>query len=290
MDHPDEPQRFSRLLERVYRRRWPGAVHVVQERGLPAAPAPCPVTLLYYPRLSLCLSERASYTVVRNGEWSTVTLKKGEVIATLPDCVMEPHADASYTALGIVFTPEMTRYLLAKKKLGKGRPHHRFLYAHHSPVLLDEETRFYFQTLAKRHEREPTDRYLCNLMDLILIKAREMLEQRGVHAPGRKAAFTYQAACQFVKEHLNHPLGREEVADFLRLHPNHVSRLFTQFGGCSFSEYLRRERLALARQQLKDPTRNISEVARACGFTDANYFIRCYRKAYGVTPGQSRGG
>lgn len=290
MDRAIEPGRIAPLISRLRSRGWPAGVHVVSERGLPVEPAAGPVTLLDFPRLSICLSRRAKYAVVRDGKWSAVELKRGEVIVTLPDCVMEPHADASYLALGIVFTPEMTRYLLARKRPGQGRPHHRFLFAHHSPVLMDDETRFYFQALAKGGQRETRDHYLRGLVSLILIKAGEMADGTEALQSGRKALFTWQAASQFTREHLHHVICREDVAAFLRLHPNHVSRLFTQFAGCSFTEYVRKERLELARAQLRDPTRNVSEVARACGFTDANYFIRCYRKAYGVTPGRGRGG
>ncbi len=290
MDRPSEPQRFASLLGRLLRRGWPEGVHVVQERGVPAAPAKGPVSVLDYPRLSLCLSGRAKYTVVREGRWSAVTLQRGEVIVTAPGCVMEPHEEARYLALGIVFTPEMTRFLLARKVPGLGRPHHRFLLAHHSAALIDEETRLFFQAVAKGHLRPPEDRYLRGLVELILIKAREMAEAKGRMSAGRKAALTWQAARQFVREHLHHAIGREEVAAFLRVHPNHLSRLFAEFSGSTFSEYLRTARLELGRELLRDPGRNVREAAKACGFSDANYFIRCYRKAYGVTPGRGREG
>jgi transcriptional regulator GlxA family with amidase domain len=44
-------------------------------------------------------------------------------------------------------------------------------------------------------------------------------------------------------------------------------------------------RLQRSRELLKVPGMNVSQVARACGYTDPNYFIRCYRDAYGHTPG-----
>lgn len=29
---------------------------------------------------------------------------------------------------------------------------------------------------------------------------------------------------------------------------------------------------------------NIAEVGEQCGYSDANYFIRCFKERYGVTP------
>ena len=38
-------------------------------------------------------------------------------------------------------------------------------------------------------------------------------------------------------------LSRRDVAQFLNLHPNHISRLFAQFGGESFHHYVLQARL-----------------------------------------------
>jgi transcriptional regulator GlxA family with amidase domain len=46
-----------------------------------------------------------------------------------------------------------------------------------------------------------------------------------------------------------------------------------------------RLRLKRARTLLQDPALNIADAAHACGFSDPNYFTRCFRKALGTTPG-----
>jgi AraC-like DNA-binding protein len=48
-------------------------------------------------------------------------------------------------------------------------------------------------------------------------------------------------------------------------------------------------RLKLAAQMLKSNHGNVSEVACAVGFTDTTYFIRTFKKRFGVTPGDYRG-
>ena len=45
-------------------------------------------------------------------------------------------------------------------------------------------------------------------------------------------------------------------------------------------------RLKIAAQMLKANKGNVSEVAYAAGFTDTTYFLRTFKKTFGVTPGE----
>lgn len=287
MKRQDQPRRIASLIDHLLQRDFPSAVHLAIEPGCP--PAAEGIGLLAAPRFSLCLSGSASYSVMRAGTLEKITLKRGEAIAVAPDCVMEPHPDGRYLALGMVFTSEMTRFLVAKKTLGRAKGSHRFLLAHHSASTMDEDIRHFFEMLFRPSGRPPEDPFLRRLLQFILIKAREMSDQETAEpTPARKAYFTWRAACHFIQENLGKPVGRVQVAGFLQIHPNHLSRLFTRFSGASFNHYLLDARLRQAAHLLKNPSLNISEIARACGFAEANYFIRCYRKKFGDPPGKAR--
>lgn len=282
----DQPDRITSLIDRLIARGIPGAVHLANEPGSP--PASGIPTLLPHPRFSICLSGRAAYHVMRDGSPAKVTLERGEAIAAAPDCLMEPHPESCYLALGIVFTDEMTRFLLAKKTHGEKRSTHRFLLTHHSAAIIDSDTASLFEILSRPVKRAPGDPFLTGLLRLILLKSRELAGAATTDAANRKAWFTWRAACQFIQENLTRPIDRNTIASFLQLHPNHVSRLFTQFSGGTLSAYLLDARLRHASALLKNPALNIGDIARASGFSDANYFIRCFRKHHGQSPGQLR--
>lgn len=276
MEPATTSSRFSRLLERLVTRNLPSRITIANETGAPiGSPGVLP-----FPRYSLCLSGTASYQIMVDGSSQVVALRRGEAILVPPGCMMEPHQASRYLALGVVYTPEMTRFLLARKD-ARG---HRFLLAHHSPALADEETLQLFRMLAKPSRRPPDAPFLRKLLQLLLIKSQEMTEGEAPLSSSRKAWFTWQSACQFMQEHFSKPIGRAEVAAFLNLHPNHLSRLFTRFGGTSFNHHLLGIRLHHAREMLADPALNIGDIATACGFTDTNYFIRCFRKETGMPP------
>ncbi|MDR1280577.1 MAG: AraC family transcriptional regulator [Opitutaceae bacterium] len=280
-------ERFRALIDAMLRKGYPARVHFATGE----VPAEETAGGVEGPRLSLCLAGTARYEVLRrSGGRSVVEVRRGEVIYALPRCLMEVHAESRYLSFGLVFNPGLTRFLVALKRRrpapegeagagGQGLSH-RFLFTHHTPAALDADGRAFLAAMARcgQQEEGADARYVRRLLEIILLKGRTLLEERATIPEGGKAWFTWQAACQFVGEHLHEPLGREAVAEFLRLHPNHVSRLFTQFGGHSFHRHLLGERMARARRLLENPAANVAEVARACGFADAGYFVRCYRK------------
>lgn len=64
----------------------------------------------------------------------------------------------------------------------------------------------------------------------------------------------------------------------------HFSRKFKGFTGLSPIAYLNIFRLEKAYQMIKDSSLTISEISAKCGFTDANYFTRCFKKHFGTVP------
>lgn len=70
----------------------------------------------------------------------------------------------------------------------------------------------------------------------------------------------------------------------------HLRRLLAK-EGTSFQELLRTARLEAARALLRDARqahRSISDIAQACGFSEASALNRAFRQHYGSTPGQVR--
>jgi transcriptional regulator GlxA family with amidase domain len=53
-------------------------------------------------------------------------------------------------------------------------------------------------------------------------------------------------------------------------------------------DFCRELRLDYAREQLMRTTRPITHIACECGFSDSSHFARCYRRAFGESPSDSR--
>jgi AraC-like DNA-binding protein len=91
-----------------------------------------------------------------------------------------------------------------------------------------------------------------------------------------------------LRDNLSRPITVRDVAAAAHLSERHAERLFTQQTGASIMSTLRRLRLELAAQLLLDPALTVTEVARACGYSDVRPFSTAFRRKYGRTPGDHR--
>ncbi len=86
-----------------------------------------------------------------------------------------------------------------------------------------------------------------------------------------------------------HPeLSLSTVADWCHFSPSYFSKLFKEYTGKSFIDYMVALRLSKAAGQLKNSHRKVYEIAEEVGYRDVKYFTRVFKKAYGVSPNEFR--
>lgn len=234
-------------------------------------------SLMIAPRMIVCLEGLAVF----RGERGEIRLPAGSGIFVGARCWVRAQPRQAYVSMGIVFYGGATRFYLMRG--GVSRPVETCVV----PAALGEDERALCRLLSRTEAVAHDDRFRRNAFECLLLASRALLESPPGAAPG-KAQFMWEAACHYLADNLHRPIGRKEVARELRVHPNHLSRLFAEFGRESFSEHLLTLRLERARLLLSDPRLNIAEVARLCGFTSPNYFARVCRKAWGRTPTRAR--
>ena len=91
---------------------------------------------------------------------------------------------------------------------------------------------------------------------------------------------------KWINENYNKDITLGDAAQYVMLSPVYYGRIFKMNVGTSFTGYLLDLRLNKARHLLKDTPLNVREVANAVGYKDVNYFIRLFKKSYGVAPGE----
>lgn len=99
-----------------------------------------------------------------------------------------------------------------------------------------------------------------------------------------------RAVRDYIDTHFAEPLGLSDVADHLNLSPGYIGSLFKAEYGISFKAYLRRVRVARAKELMQDPRLNLTEVARLVGYADISYFSQSFVQETGVRPSEYRGG
>ncbi len=92
----------------------------------------------------------------------------------------------------------------------------------------------------------------------------------------------------YIQAHLREKLSREQLSSLVSFGDTYFSRIFKAEVGMSYTDYLLRARMLAAQDLLRSTDMPISEIAGACGFYDASYFIVQYREFYGETPREWR--
>jgi len=93
----------------------------------------------------------------------------------------------------------------------------------------------------------------------------------------------------YVLSHLdNSELAIADIAKELGYGRNRFQKEVKELSGVTPVEFLRSLRLFEAQQHLKDPSKSVSEIAYAVGFTNLSYFTRSFKQEFGKLPSELR--
>lgn len=93
----------------------------------------------------------------------------------------------------------------------------------------------------------------------------------------------------YIQEHYNSTeLTLEKLAEYVYLSPNYLSTLFRRMMGMTVSQYISNVRISHAKEFLEKRNLKIYDVAYCCGYKDANYFAKVFKKMAGISPCEYR--
>ena len=128
------------------------------------------------------------------------------------------------------------------------------------------------------------------LLQMYALLGRHYLEAAGVQRSSQHTIdpAIMNSAITYINEHYMDDLSLEDAALFAGFSKYYFSRMFKQFSGISFSEYLTRKRLNVATDLLVRTLMSIREIALASGFGSTATFNRIFRMHKNCTPSQYR--
>ena len=132
--------------------------------------------------------------------------------------------------------------------------------------------------------------HLVDLMALALGAdgdRRRLAEGRGLKA------VRFEALCDHISRHISEAsLSLSEVAKDSGISERQIQRLFEE-AGSTFTDYVAEQRLLRAYRALTHSLlrhKRIVDIAVDCGFNDLSHFNRSFRRRFGMTPSEVRGG
>lgn len=89
---------------------------------------------------------------------------------------------------------------------------------------------------------------------------------------------------QFVEQHINQDVSLQTIASQVFLNPGYLSKLYKNETGENLSDYITRIRLERTVYYLNHTNKKIQEICELLGYQSTSYFIRMFKKHFGMTP------
>lgn len=93
---------------------------------------------------------------------------------------------------------------------------------------------------------------------------------------------------EYIDDHYMEELNLEEIAESIGFSKYHFSRLFKQYTGFTFCDYLCHRRIKVAEELLARPDLSVTEVALQAGFPSISTFNRLFKQYKNCTPSEYR--
>ncbi len=139
-----------------------------------------------------------------------------------------------------------------------------------------KETMLFFDRLQSNtitHKKEATDYGLRLLIELLKNEVENQNLNHHVHQ-----------ILEYISLNLTHPITLDEIAESVYLSVPYCCHLVKKELGCTISEIITRERVALAQQYLVSGAFSLKDIPFRCGFTDYSHFYKCFKKYTGISP------
>lgn len=123
---------------------------------------------------------------------------------------------------------------------------------------------------------------LSAMFKLILLKLIETTDENAL--PARMV----EELDNYIRENVSDEISNTEIGAIFGYHPFYVSRMLKDRKGMTLRQYIIAYRLKCAKRLLELSTKSAAEIAEECGFTDASYFAKTFKAAFGMTPKEYR--
>ncbi len=170
-----------------------------------------------------------------------------------------------------------------------------FVVFHAEPTMFDSSPRLV--ELGEDSWIEPLIREICRmskatcyeLCDGLIYSLLKAIRRREQQIEGlREMHPALFKAVGLIEKDFARQLSMDEIACFAGVSKSYLRTLFILRFGYPPQLYLQNFRMARAREALRNRYLTVEEVAAECGYADANYFTRLFRKVHRCTPGAFR--
>lgn len=127
-----------------------------------------------------------------------------------------------------------------------------------------------------------SSRLITDILSLIL---QDLATSREEARPSRLKLSEVRA---FLDEHCTEKFSLEELSEHFFVSKYHLSREFKSYYGVTLNSYVISRRITYAKKLLRFSDYTLEEIARDCGFYDASYLNKQFKKSEGISASDFR--
>ena len=143
------------------------------------------------------------------------------------------------------------------------------------PIDTEEEALQYIEKIKKKFQKDEKE------------KAFFQDETKATLSDGQQNIID-QKVIPYIREHFSESLTVTEIAADAALNPQYMMRLFKKRTGLSVLEFVTNCRMEMAKELLKNTDWNNEIVSDKLGYASSGYFIKLFKKTFGMTPREFR--
>ncbi len=87
-----------------------------------------------------------------------------------------------------------------------------------------------------------------------------------------------------IRTHYHEKLNTSIIATMMHRNPDYLGRIFRDIYGLTITDAINHHRLKQARKLLLESQNKVEDVAMNCGYNDAGYFRRLFKRSEGISP------
>ena len=92
----------------------------------------------------------------------------------------------------------------------------------------------------------------------------------------------------YLQRHYSEQINWQELSDDFYLTNKTMTRKIKELTGMTPINYLNRLRVLAGREKIRHSYDSITDIAGLCGFNNSDYFAKCYKKNFGISPSDER--
>ena len=106
--------------------------------------------------------------------------------------------------------------------------------------------------------------------------------------PEEQESSIVDRAKEYIESHVTQELSRNEIAEYLYINSDYLSRIFRKKTGVSLKDYIVEMKIEHAKYLMENSPLPVSIVASKVGFANFSYFSQVFKKVTGTTPMEYR--